>query len=360
MNILILTGKFGMGHWSASMSLRQQLLGEFPQWTVEVIDFPAYAMPNLSEAVYKSFNLVVTYGSHLFNTYYKLTALGRPDARPPFEGLFLDKLVELIHQNRPDAVIATHPLCAQLVSRLKSEWGLDLPWLTCVTDVTSHPEWINQNTDCYLVPSRQVLEDLAAKGVDPASICVTGIPVREEFRSLAHKKTSGTREVLIMGGGLGLLPKDSRFYDELSRLSHTHITIITGRNEKLFKRLYGRWENIQVVGYTDRVWDYMSQADLIVTKPGGITLFETIFAQTPILTWPPALQQERNNARWLVREGIGWVAGENCVEDIAYLLKHEDELQAARTRMGQMKRQLEAESLNRMMEAIVASQEVAV
>ena len=94
MNILILTGKFGMGHWSASMSLRQQLLGEFSQWTVEVIDFPAYAMPNLSEAVYKSFNLVVTYGSHLFNTYYKLTALGRPDARPPFEGLFLDKLVE--------------------------------------------------------------------------------------------------------------------------------------------------------------------------------------------------------------------------------------------------------------------------
>ena len=163
-----------------------------------------------------------------------------------------------------------------------------------------------------------------------------------------------------MGGGLGLLPKDSRFYDELSRLSHTHITIITGRNEKLFKRLHGRWENIQVVGYTDRVWDYMSQADLIVTKPGGITLFETIFAQTPILTWPPALQQERNNARWLVREGIGWVAGENCVEDIAYLLKHEDELQAARTRMGQMKRQLEAESLNRMMEAIVASQEVVV
>jgi len=131
MNILILTGKFGMGHWSASMSLRQQLLGEFPQWTVEVVDFPAYAMPNLSEAVYKSFNLVVTYGSHLFNTYYKLTALGRPDARPPFEGLFLDKLVELIHHSRPDAVIATHPLCAQLVSWLKGEWGLDLPLLTC-------------------------------------------------------------------------------------------------------------------------------------------------------------------------------------------------------------------------------------
>ena len=163
-----------------------------------------------------------------------------------------------------------------------------------------------------------------------------------------------------MGGGLGLLPRDSRFYQELSALPNTHITIITGRNEKLFKRLYGRWENIQVVGYTDHVWDYMSRADLIVTKPGGITLFETIFAQVPILTWPPALQQERNNARWLVREGIGWVAGEDCVKDIALLLEHDYALQAARTRMGQLKGQLEAESLNHMMEAIVASQEVAV
>ena len=30
MNILILTGKFGMGHWSASQSLRLQLLSAFP------------------------------------------------------------------------------------------------------------------------------------------------------------------------------------------------------------------------------------------------------------------------------------------------------------------------------------------
>ena len=39
MNILILTGKFGMGHWSASQSLRQQLLHNFPDARVEVEDF---------------------------------------------------------------------------------------------------------------------------------------------------------------------------------------------------------------------------------------------------------------------------------------------------------------------------------
>ena len=53
MNILILTGKFGMGHWSASQSLRQQLLRAFPGAEVEVLDFVAEAMPNASEAMYK-------------------------------------------------------------------------------------------------------------------------------------------------------------------------------------------------------------------------------------------------------------------------------------------------------------------
>lgn len=361
MNILILTGKFGMGHFSASQSLREQLLQAFPEAQVQVEDFPAYAMPNLSEVMYKAFDLVVSHGSHLFNTYYKLTALGHPDARPPFEGLFLDKLVELLHQRRPDAVIATHPLCAQLVSRLKGEWGLDLPLITCVTDVTSHPEWINQNTDCYLVPSREVRRALATKGVDPALVCVTGIPVRREFRTLPRRTGRGERELLIMGGGLGLLPRDDSFYEKLSAIPGVHTTVITGRNQKLFRRLSGRWENIQAVGYTSQVWEYMARADLIVTKPGGITLFETIFAQVPILTWPPALQQERSNARWLTQAGIGWVAeSQDCAREIQELLLDRPRLASAAARMGRLKEQLEVESLDRLMEAIVKTQEAAV
>ena len=95
MNILILTGKFGMGHWSASQSLRQQLLRAFPGAEVEVLDFVAEAMPNASEAMYKCFNLLVTRGSGLFNLYYKLTQDLPADARPLFETLFLD--LSLIH-----------------------------------------------------------------------------------------------------------------------------------------------------------------------------------------------------------------------------------------------------------------------
>ena len=175
------------------------------------------------------------------------------------------------------------------------------------------------------------------------------------------RKTKRRKEVLIMGGGLGLLPKSEDFYESLNQIPDVHVTIITGHNQKLCKRLQGRWENIQVIGYTNQVWEYMWRADLIVTKPGGITLFETIFARVPILTWPPTLQQEKGNARWLTEEGIGWVAGKkNCADEIREILSDEGRLAGARYRMDRLREQMRAESINGVMEVIAKSQGVAV
>ena len=181
MRILILTGKFGMGHWSASQSLRQQLLRAFPGAEVEVLDLVAQAMPNASDAMYKCFNLLVTRGSGLFNLYYKLTRDLPADTWTLLDDLFLDELSGLMVEKSPDAVIATHPLCARMVSRWKGATGSRLPLITCVTDLSSHSEWIHRYTDCYLVGSNDIREKLAAKGVERESICVTGIPVRCEF-----------------------------------------------------------------------------------------------------------------------------------------------------------------------------------
>ena len=55
MKILILTGKFGNGHWSASLSLREELLRQDPTARVEITDFFAYALEDGAEAVYKGF-----------------------------------------------------------------------------------------------------------------------------------------------------------------------------------------------------------------------------------------------------------------------------------------------------------------
>lgn len=360
MNILILTGKFGMGHWSASQSLRQQLLQAFPAADVTVEDFYAYAMPNGSEAMYKGFHLLVTHGSSIFNTYYKMTENLLTDNRPLFERPFLDKLEDLIGARRPDAIIATHPLCAQLVTRYKWESGDRLPLITCVTDLSVHSEWINSGTDCYLVGSREIRDRLADKGVNRASIFVTGIPVKAEFKREDYRRGGQERHLLIMGGGLGLLPKKDRFYEELNAMPGVKTTLIAGNNKKLLERLEGKYANIQAVGYTERVYDYMAQSDLMLSKPGGITLFETIFSELPILAWEPFLQQEINNAHFLTGAGIGRIAAkepEACLDAIRSLIYDADALSQMAENMRGLKGQLEEESLNRIMASIALSAE---
>lgn len=361
MNILILTGKFGMGHWSASQSLRLQLLGAFPGAEIAVEDFFAYAMPDASEAIYKGFSLLVTRGSGLYNIYYKATENATVKARPPLEDLFQDKLAELLWEKRPDAVIATHPFCAQLVSDYKDEVGSDLPLVTCITDLSSHSEWINDHTDCYLVGSKDIRNRLVEKGVERQRVLVTGIPVKPEFKAPAGRglrsRGSGKRRLLIMGGGLGMLPKRDRFYEQLNAMPDLETTIITGGNQKLYDRLVGKYEHIEVVGFTDRVYDYMAQADLMLSKPGGITLFETIFTELPILAWEPFLQQERNNARFITRYQLGRIAAkepEACIEAIERLIYDDAALRRMGENMRRLKGQLEAQSLERIVAALTA------
>ncbi|NCB63203.1 MAG: UDP-diphospho-muramoylpentapeptide beta-N-acetylglucosaminyltransferase [Clostridia bacterium] len=355
MNILILTGKFGMGHWSASQSLRLELLNAFPSADIAVDDFFAYAMPDVSDAMYKGFSLLVTKGSGLYNTYYKCTENLSVKGKSILDGLWQDKLAQRLSEFQPNLIIATHPVCAQLVSDYKEETLSRLPLVTCITDLSTHSEWINDNTDCYLVGSRDIRDRLAEKGVERARVFVTGIPVKPEFKARCHRNGGGERHLLIMGGGLGLLPKKDKFYETLNTLPGVRTTIIAGNNQKVYDRLYGKYENIEVVGFTDRVYDYMAEADLMLSKPGGITLFETIFSELPILAWEPFLQQEINNARFIVRNQIGRIAAketEECVEAIKRVIYNDAALERMRSNMRRLKGQLEQESLERIVAAL--------
>lgn len=357
MKVLVLTGRFNMGHWSVAQSLKQELILSYPDAIVEVEDFLTYAIPGMDGAVYKLFQLFVTHAHGLYNAFYRLTEKGTGDLLPVYARPFLQAMEELLAEREADVVIATHPLCAQLAGRCKKRGSFEGILLTCVTDVTGHGEWLCRACDGYLVAAEAVRDAFVKRGVEPSRIAVTGIPVRKEFKEAYSREThrGGEKRLLIMGGGSGLLPKDDGFYAAVNALPGVKTTLITGGNRRLFDRLVGRYPNIQVLGYTPEVYAYMGRSDLVLSKPGGATTFEAIFSATPMLAWEPIWEQERRNAAFLEREGIGRVAGKDgsaCLAALKELLADPAALTAMRERMKALRIRLAGRGLEELMEKL--------
>ncbi|MCR4962557.1 MAG: UDP-diphospho-muramoylpentapeptide beta-N-acetylglucosaminyltransferase [Firmicutes bacterium] len=365
MKILILTGKFGMGHYSAALTLAEQIKAFDPHIEITVKDIYEIAYPDYCEMFYRSYMSLVSKGCKLYNFAYKkavhsklLKKKDRNSNKSQWQkGHIVHMLGKTIQELSPDVIISTYSLCARFAADYKQISGHNIPLITCVTDVSIHNVWINPGTDIYLVGARETKDSLIDAGVRPEQIFVSGIPVKSVFGQAEDAETaqgSKTKEILIMGGGLGLLPRQNRFYEELAALPNTHTTIIVGKNEKLRKKLSGKYDSISVIGYTDRVNDYMRKADLLISKAGGITMFEAIHSRLPLLIFQPFLEQEISNARFLQDNGLAHILRDEnkAAEQIAALLFDDQGLQRIRKNMDLLCRSLDKEALCRCLDKL--------
>lgn len=343
MNILILTGRFGLGHYSTSLSLKQEIQKQIDDANIHIVDIVDYIAPKLNGVVYSGFNIIVRRASKLYNFLYKNTTDFDFSMNMPFPNIFIEKIEELIYKDEPDIIISTLPFCSRVISQYKTRTGSNLPLITCITDISVHNEWINPETNIYLVATEKVKANLIENGIKDDNIIIIGIPVKDQFKNILideNKFNRYTKNLLIMGGGLGLIPLGKNFYSRLNKTRNLNTTVIMGHNEKAYNKLVGKYGNIQVVGYTNKVHEYMANADLIISKAGGITVFESIYAELPILALCPFLEQERNNAYFIEEKNIGevlWDKNEDIVERALKLLNNDIRLMIMEENMRQIK-----------------------
>jgi len=343
MEILIITGKFGMGHISAARSLAAQLRRDIPEAEVLLDDIYHIAFPRGCNNIYKTYDLLMTTPcSKLINSAYRKAVHAEGQTREAIsliEKQALRRLAEYLAMLCPDLVITTYSLAARLLSDYKLLSGDPLPLITCITDITIHNVWTNPGTDLYLAAAEETRQSLLNTGVPDHRIAVTGVPVAASYQPKPCVPRRGCRELLVMGGGLGMLPREHDFYQGLSRIPGLHTTVICGKNRKMWQRLQARrYANIDVVGYTEEVPQYMRQADLLLSKPGGVTMFEAIHSELPMLVVQPFLEQEIRNARFIAEHGLGVVleqGPEQCLGQLETIVKSDlllDMMRAAQHR----------------------------
>ena len=305
MNILILSGKFGMGHNSAAQALKKEFEKIDSENKVDIVDLLEYLHPELKDFIYSGFNKMVNKYYKLYNVLYKISEKLEVDMK--LSGNKINrKISQLIASYEPDLIVATLPLCARTISAYKEFNELDIPLVTCITDVSMHIEWISKKSDYYLVPSEGVRETLMKRGVNGDKISIVGIPVKESFYEEKEDKRDKNR-ILVMGGGLGLIPEIDEILSTLSLYKDKKVTVIAGNNKELYNKVRDEYPDIEILGFTDRVDEYMAQSDFIISKAGGITLFESIYSKLPIFVIKPFLAQEISNAKFIEEKNIGKV-----------------------------------------------------
>ena len=321
-----------MGHVKCAEAIAEKIYASQPDASVTTVDVMDYLFPHLSKAIYKGFSLLVT---KLPGMYNHLNRAAGKHAGVPMKKTIAAKLDRLIAETQPDLIISNLPVCSKYISAYKELRVCTVPLFTYITDITVHDEWIADKTDLYFVGDESTGNVLISKGVSAEKIVVSGIPVKRVFKSafkdgtLKDRKKADTgthtkKRLLIMGGGLGLVPGGSRLLKRLNEETCFEVTLITGKNRSLEKRARRKYKNINVVGFTDKIADYMAAADLVLTKPGGITTFEAIASRTPMYIADPFLEQEMGNARFIESKNIGrvvWSRDCDVASDIINFLK---------------------------------------
>lgn len=228
---------------------------------------------------------------------------------------FAHRIKPAIDAFDPDAVICTHATPAGAVDLLAQRGKLRAKRASIITDFVVHRLWIHQATDVYFVAHDRLKDRLVEQSVSPERVMAFGIPLSETFRIPYEKKDAmknlnippNAKTALIMGGGAGLLPMEE-IAGALDRLEFPlHMMMITGYNEKLYRRLTGLELNprhtARIERFVENVHELMAAADVLISKSGGVSASEALCAHLPLLIYRPIPGQEKENAAFLEREG---------------------------------------------------------
>ncbi len=335
MRILIATITAGAGHLQAAAALEEAWRALRPRDTLEKVDLQKFFSPLHRKVYTEGYVNLIARAPELWGLLFKATDKPKLVRRlaalrrklPPRSGT---KFIRHLYQFRPDIVFCTHYLPVEFLEKAREKWPGAAPFAACVvTDFEAHALWMGDAVDLYCVAAEETRARLVARGAAAESIIVTGIPIGAKFATVpdaaAVRKTLGLRDdlpvLLVLGGGFGMGPV-AEILRELDKVAHPFQTVVVaGRNEELRRELAVRDHRhpTRVLGFVTNMNELMAVAELIISKPGGLTTSEALAMGKPLFILNPIPGQEAANSDFLLERGAA--AKVNRVEDLPFRLE---------------------------------------
>ncbi len=307
------------GHRQATVAIQQALRQLEPDIEAPAINGFGYTYPILEKIINKAYLSVIKRTPKVWDYLYDNPKIVKnsQSIQNFLHKTSHEKIEKLIQRHRPQAIVCTQAFPCGMVADYKISHNFDILLIGVLTDFSPHSYWINEGVDYYVVPSEEVKERLVAKGVAPERVRVYGIPLRPRFNepvdriAIAEKMGLDLEvpTILVMGGGQGLGPI-KKIVKSLGKMNmFVQIIVLSGVNKKIVNSLrrYAAKadKKILVFEFVTNVEELMTLADLIVTKPGGMTTAESLTKGLPMVVINPIPGQEMRNTDFLIQQGIG-------------------------------------------------------
>ncbi len=352
--VLILSASAGAGHVRAAEALMKDFVqhpavqngGEVQHW--DILKYTSAVFRTIYSKVYLD---LINRAPWLLGMVYKGTDKPwKGGIAQAFEKFNSGAFIKALRAFQPDVVVCTHFTPPNIISWLNTHkkgslgGGLKIYPAIVVTDLDLHAMWLTRSYSRYFVALPETKVYLQRMGIAEEQITVSGIPVDPVFR--VPKDKAATRRafgldpdlftILISAGGFGVGPVEILLAELQTMKTPAQVVAIAGKSEELKVKLEKLAKKappdaavkIHPIGFTRQMDDYMAAADLLISKPGGLTTSEAMARGLPMCVVNPIPGQEERNSDHLLEAGVaikcnnpptlGWKI-ENLMRDPARL-----------------------------------------
>jgi processive 1,2-diacylglycerol beta-glucosyltransferase len=321
--VLLLSVSAGAGHVRAAQALEAaaRSRGDIEATHLDVLDLvPAWFRKAYGQWYLDLVERHPNLWAHLYQRSHHASAEAWEDRlRRALERVGTRELGAALARARPDAVICTHFLPAELLARATLRGRALPPLWVQVTDFDLHRLWIQPGAAGWCVANDEIAFRLG-EALPGVRACVTGIPLMPAFSATLDRAACRAElglhplrtTAMVMTGGAGLASAAAMVQRLLALPGELQVVAIAGRNAELraqYERLaQAHPGRLLALGFTTTIERVMAASDLCITKPGGLSTSECLAMSLPMLLISPIPGQEERNAQYLLEQGAAWLA----------------------------------------------------
>ena len=314
--LLIASASAGAGHARAASAVKRAFDLSDHEGSAQTVDTLQYTSAAFRQLYLRSYFSVISalpwYWRYLYQRWDK-KSVGGLERRTMcmLDRMNAGKFIRLVRDEQPTHIVCTHFLPAEILAWMRRTGKLDVPVGVVVTDYDAHRMWLNKGTDQYFVASDYLRGLFISKGAPPDQVATSGIPIDAVFSEPIDRAKvradlgldPGLRTVLMIGGGKGKVGMQ-KAVAALAECGEIQILAVAGHNKRLKQKLDALTlpAPVKLVthGFVDYIEKLMAAADLIITKPGGMSTSECLAVGLPMVLTGAIPGQEEKNSAFLV------------------------------------------------------------